>query len=103
MAVRKTSKRKTKKDGKMGFFGIFLVVSIFAIFMYTRIEASNKDLSVLEEKKTEIETELSKETDRQKDLEKEKVYVKTKMYVEDMAKKLGLVYPDEIIYRPENK
>ena len=35
------------------------------------------------------------------ELEELRVYVKTMKYVEERAKQLGLVYPDEIIYKPK--
>ncbi len=43
-----------------------------------------------------METEQS----RQKELEEYKKYVNTKEYIEQVAKtKLGLVYPNEVIYK----
>ena len=36
------------------------------------------------------------------ELEERRVYVQTKKYVEEIAKKIGFVYPDEIVYKPQN-
>ena len=34
-------------------------------------------------------------------LEEEKVYIQTQKYIEEKAKSIGYVYPDEIILTPE--
>ena len=40
---------------------------------------------------------------RQKELEEYKKYVKTKKFVEEVAKnKFGLLYPDEILIKPDD-
>lgn len=38
---------------------------------------------------------------RQNGWEERKVYVQTKKYVEEVAKQIGFVYPDEVIYKPQ--
>ena len=51
-----------------------------------------------------METSLQSEKERQEELEEEAVYRQTKPYVEDVAREhLGLVKPDEIIIREEEK
>ena len=47
---------------------------------------------------------MEEQQQRTKDLEEYKKYIQTKKFVEDMAKdKFGLIYPDELVFRPENK
>ena len=46
------------------------------------------------------EEEYEKESERTSELEEQRVYVQTKKYVEEEAKKIGFVYPDEIILKP---
>ena len=49
----------------------------------------------LEEEKESLEAEAGK-------IEEHKAYVQTKSYVEEVAReKLGLVYPDEVIFEAE--
>lgn len=71
--------------------------------MYGRTREAKSEIEELNRKQEQLEAQLLEEQQRAEELEERKVYVKTKKYVEEMAKKLGFVYPDEIIYRPEEK
>ena len=55
----------------------------------------------LSKRQQQLEQQLEDEEERAGQLEERKIYVKTKKYVEEVAKSLGLVYPDELIYRPD--
>ena len=62
----------------------------------------------LREKKAELQVQAAEITAQIEDahehkkLEEKEDYMKTKKYVEDVARnQLGLVYPDEIVIRPE--
>ena len=51
-----------------------------------------------------METSLQSAKERQEELKEEAAYRQTKQYLEDLAReKLGLVKPDEIIIREEEK
>lgn len=51
---------------------------------------------------SELQTKLDEAKQEYKDLEKKEEYMKTDEYVEDVARsQLGLVYPDEIVIKPE--
>lgn len=51
---------------------------------------------------TELEGQISNAVAEYQALEAHEEYMKTKKYVEDVARnQLGLVYPDEIVIRPE--
>ncbi len=93
--------RKKKKESKLGIMGICLVVIIFGAVMHLRTKDAKEQMEVLSRRQEQLEEQLADEQDRAKRLEERRVYVKTKMYIEEMAKELGLVYPDEIIYKPE--
>lgn len=47
--------------------------------------------------------EYEKESERTQQLEEQRIYVQTKKHVEEEAKKLGFVYPDEIVLKPAQK
>ena len=50
----------------------------------------------------EITAQIEDAQNEHKKLEEKEDYMKTKKYVEDVARnQLGLVYPDEIVIRPE--
>ena len=71
---------------------------IYLLKMYN-LKKQNTELKARKERLTEL---LSEETLRSEALEEEKVYIQTKKYIEEKAKSIGYVYPDEIIFRKEN-
>lgn len=77
-----------------------IVVIVICFFIISRmgLEAKNRDYIARRE---QLEQMIKEQEDIQKYLEERTKYVQTKKYIEEMAKnKLGLVYPDEIIFRP---
>jgi len=81
------------------------VIAIAAIFIFLlgiqikNMEQEDKELAA---KVNDLQTTYEQECSRTAELEAQKIYVQTKQYIEEMAKKLGLVYPDEIIFKPAN-
>ena len=80
-----------------------IVLVVCAVLTYSKGQAEEKE-NELKKKKASIETSLQSEKERQEELEEEAAYRQTKQYVEDVAREsLGLVMPDEIIIREEEK
>ena len=81
------------------------VIAIAAIFIFLlgiqikNMEQEDKELAA---KVNDLQTTYEQECSRTAELEAQKIYVQTKQYIEEMAKKLVLVYPDEIIFKPAN-
>lgn len=95
-----------KREGKKSnvFITCIIAVAVIAICIFFRFKVKDikiqnyKDNKVIEEYNKQIE----KEHERKENLEILAKYVKTKQFVESWARnKLGLVYPNEIIYRKE--
>ena len=58
---------------------------------------------IYEEQSESLTQQINEQQQRQKELEEYKKYVKTKKFVEEVAKnKFGLLYPDEIIIKPDD-
>lgn len=91
---------KKKKTHKAAMVTIFVVVAFFCGVI--NISNRNKQKELDEERKEieKLEEEIAKEEERTLNLDALKVYVTTMKYVEEKAKKLGLVYPDEIVFKP---
>jgi cell division protein FtsB len=50
----------------------------------------------------QLQTEIEQQQSRADELEEYKKYIQTKKFVEEMAKdKFGLIYPDELVFKPE--
>lgn len=93
---------RKKKKGKLAAFGISLIVAVFAIIMYAQIKDSQAELRALQRQETKLAAQYEEEQKRAEQLEERRVYVQTKKYVEEVAKEIGYVYPDEIIYKPQD-
>lgn len=101
--LRRRIKRRRQaniKDSKLGMSMMIAVVVVFCAVMIIKTLHGKETLYELDLKGKKLTEELQNEELRNEELEEKRVYVQTKMYVEEIAKKLGLVYPDEIIYKP---
>lgn len=92
---------RKKKKGKLVTFAISLIVLFFCVLMYVQIKDSKTELRSLQRQETKLEAQYQAEQDEAESLEERRVYVQTKKYVEEVAKQIGYVYPDEIIYKPQ--
>ncbi|MGN0370122.1 MAG: septum formation initiator family protein [Butyrivibrio sp.] len=99
--IKGTGRRKSS-NMLVGFAIVVVVIALAVIFNVRgrTIKAQNKaDSDRIEELQREIESEQA----RAEELEEYSKYTNTKQFVEDMArKKLGLIYPDELIFKPED-
>lgn len=87
---------------RLVFFGLMLVmVSIIGVTMiYLRKQAEEK-LADRKATKARIERLIAEETDRTVSIADYRAYIQTKSYIEEIAREvLGLVYKDEIIFKP---
>lgn len=99
---RRNSKVRRRKNKFNSFVVILVMLSFVGIMMYQihNLKDENDELGKKEESYQKM---YEAESERTSELENEKVYVQTKEYIEEMAKKLGFVYPDEIIFKPADK
>ena len=93
---------RKRKKGKMVTFGISLIVIFFAMIMCKQIKESKAELRALARQEEKLEAQLEEKQKEAEELEERRVYVQTKKYVEEIAKQIGFVYQDEIIYKPQN-
>lgn len=96
---RKKSTRRQSRLASMFIIVAVVVVCTASLFKISDLYNESRELTYTE-KTLESKIEQT-ELDRQ-ELEAKEQYMKTKQYIEDVAKeKLGLVYPDEIVIKPE--
>lgn len=93
---------RKRKKGKMVTLAISLIVMFFVAIMCMQIKDSKAELRTLARQEAKLQAQLEEEQKEAEDLEERRVYVQTKKYVEEVAKQIGFVYPDEIIYKPQN-
>ncbi len=83
-----------------------IVIAVFVFILgcvisYKKIEL-NGQIASYEKKIAQLEKEKAAEEKRTEEIEEYEDYVQSKKYIEQEARdKLGLVYPDEIVFEPE--
>lgn len=93
---------KRKKKNRISFFIILAVVVIFCSYFVIKGVSLYNDRSQLKSDIDNLNTQIDKENQRTEDLKEEETYMHTMKYAEEVAKeKLGYVYENEIIFRPE--
>lgn len=95
-------RRKKKKSSKAGVIAVSLVVMLlFSVLAYKSIELREKNEDYIE-REQDLRERLAEQQERESELAEYEKYVQTKKYVEEIAReKLGLVYENEIIFKPE--
>ncbi|MGN0482845.1 MAG: septum formation initiator family protein [Lachnospiraceae bacterium] len=88
--------RNRRKDRMVIFAIVVLVVGVMTI-QIVNLQEKKAEYTARQEALTQ---QLEEETQRQEDLKEYASYTQTQQYVEEIAKsRLGLVYPNEIIFR----
>ena len=77
------------------------VVLAFCIVIGVQMIKKHTTLSELREQESKLRTQYKKELQLSEDLKEQEEYVKTDDYIEEMARNLGLLYPNEVIFKPE--
>lgn len=93
---------RKRKKGKLVALATSLIVLFFAVVMCMQIKDSRKELKELQRQEAKYQEQYEDEQKRATELEDRRVYVQTKQYVEEVAQSIGYVYPNQIVYKPEN-
>lgn len=101
-ARKRNSARSIKKSNKFNIVAVISVVAIFVAIFSVQMKDMKKKDTELTQKSQNLQETYEAESNRTSELEKQRVYVQTKQYIEEAAKKLGFVYPDEIVLKPKN-
>lgn len=93
-------KRRSNRGAVLGVSGVVAVLLLALTFQSQKLVAEN---TAYAQQKEELEKQIADEEQRTKEIEELAEYMKTDEYVEEVAKsKLGLIYEDEIIFKPES-
>lgn len=80
------------------------IVTILLVVLLVQSQHLSEKNASYESHKEELEQQIQDETVRAEDIEKLKEYVDSEEFIEKMAReKLGLAYPDEIVFKIEEK
>ena len=101
-AVHALSEKKRRKAvSRRMIAGIAIVLAVFCVIMGIQMYQKFSTLHKLKSQEASLKKEYQRELQISKELKEKKKYVQTDEYVEEMARKLGLLYPDEVILQPE--
>ena len=100
--VSRVSTSKKRNDNRGRIVGISLVVIMFCVILIVQTFNAYGTLSDLQKQKKELTQEYNDPLELSDELKEKEDYVKTDEYIEEMARKMGLVYPDEVIFKPED-
>lgn len=102
--VARNPKAKRKQKRKNGLKIIALaVIVVFVVMAYNSVSLQ-KDKRALEKQYSELEEKLQSEQERSEFLKDRAAYMQTTRYIEEIAReRLGLVYEEEVIFRPESQ
>jgi len=77
---------------------VFVILCVVFGMQIVNLNHRNKEL---EKRKIRLEQLLEEQQKRAESLEDEEVYTKTKKFIEEKAKAIGYIYPDEIIFKKQ--
>ena len=93
--------KRQKRSGIAGMITAMILVLLLGVAMWNGKRTLEKKNRIYEEQRESLTQQINEQ--RQKELEEYKKYVKTKKFVEEVAKnKFGLLYPDEILIKPDD-
>lgn len=96
------ARKRKKRCGKAGGYAIIIVILILLGALGVKSLELRSQNEELKKQEKSLEENLKAEELRAREIEELSKYVQTKQYVEEVAKeKLGLVYPDETIFKEE--
>lgn len=99
---KKSVKRKSpRRNNVLNSIAVIVIMIIFVGIVSYQTKELKEKKSELGIKEQKLQEEYETESEKTSELEKQRVYVQTKEYIEEAARKLGFVYPDEIILKPK--
>ena len=81
---------------------ISFVVIAFCVVLGAQMIKKYNTLSDLKEQEAKLQRQYKKELQLSEELKDKEAYVKTDDYIEERARNLGLLYPNEVIFKPED-
>ena len=97
---RLSNARRKRIQNRRMMIAISAVVVAFCIVIGGQMISKYSTLADLREQERKLKNQYKKELQLSEELKDQEEYVKTDDYVEQMARNLGLLYPNEVIFKP---
>lgn len=94
--------RKQRRSSILGMVIVFLLVLLIGVSLWNGKRSLSKQNHDYQEQIAVLEQQIEAQKQRETELNEYKKYIQTKKFVEKIAKdKFGLLYPDEIMFKPD--
>ncbi len=93
-------RRKRIKNRRM-ILSVSIVAFLFCLVLGIQMIQKYSTLRELKEQESKLQEQYQAELELSQELKDKEAYVKTDEYVEEMARRLGLLYPNEIIFKAD--
>ena len=93
-------RRKRIKNRRM-ILSVSIVAFLFCVVLGIQMIQKYNTLMELREQEHKLQKQYQAELELSQELKDKEAYVKTDEYVEEMARRLGLLYPNEIIFKED--
>lgn len=100
--MRRSEARAQLKRNRMIAVIVGIAVICLGSIMAIRILSLHAQNQELEARKARLDEQILAQEQRQEELDDDEEYVRTTDYIEEKAKSIGYVYPDEIIFKRED-
>lgn len=93
--------KRQKMSNAIAMVSAIAVVLVLSVVIWSGKQALAEKNDAYTSKKEELSQAIVEQESRSESIEEYKKYVQTKKYIEEIAKqKFGLIYPDEIVFKP---
>ena len=100
--AKKKAKLKKKRSSTSKFVGAILAA--FSIFVVVNIAIQLNTYVALKAQKEDLESQIEEENRKKEEYNNQMEYYSTDEYIEKIARvQLGLVMPDEIVFKVDSK
>ena len=96
--------KRQKRSNIIAMVSAIAVVLVLSIAIWNGKQTLAQKNITYEDKKEELSQQIAEQESRSLSIEEYKKYVQTKKYIEEIAKqKFGLIYRDEIVFKPSSE
>ena len=100
--MKKRKGRRRREANFKGMCCISAVILVLLVVLSVKSHTLKQRNAVYQEEIAQLQKQMDEETTRTQEIKDLEAYMQTDEYAEQVAKdKLGLVYEDEIIFKPE--
>ncbi|MCF0229056.1 MAG: septum formation initiator family protein [Parasporobacterium sp.] len=97
-----TSLEKKLRKNRIKAVAVAMAVILLCFILLTQILDVNRRNQELQARKARLDEQYAEQEIRSQELEDEALYIGTEEYIEEKAKSIGYVYPDETVFIRED-